>query len=204
MNRTIYNPVIRDTTTFIRTAAETGNKYTEVEVTLMPGGGTPMHFHESYAETFKVIKGALNLQLADKQQLTLSPGESHTVPIGVLHCFSNASPEQVTFIVLIEPGSPGFEKALRILYGLAVDGLTAKNAMPKKIAWLAVIMANSDMNAPGLLSLLAPLFKRYARSRNGIIAWHYLVDRYCRDREVQPNTLTRSRDPKKNNYEKSI
>ncbi len=183
MNRTIYNPVIKDTTTFIRTAAETGNRYTEVEVTLMPGGGTPMHYHESYEETFRVTKGELSLQLDGKQQITLSPGESHTIPVRARHRFFNASSAKVTFIVLITPGSPGFEKALRILYGLAADGLTAKNAMPKKMSWLAVIMARSDMNAPGFLSLLAPLFRWYAGSRSGIIAWHYLVDRYCRNKE---------------------
>lgn len=185
MSRTIYNPVIKDTTTFIHTAAETGNQYTEVEVTLMPGGGTPLHYHESYEETFRVSEGVLSLETVNKQIITLYPGQVHTIPVRAHHRFFNASKNPVKFNVLIAPGSTGFEQALRILYGLAADGHTNKQAMPKKITQLAVIMVMSDMNAPGLLSLFTPLFRWYAGTGNGKRTKQYLVSRYCKNAGIR-------------------
>jgi len=180
MNRTIYNPVIRDTTTFIRTAAETGYQYTEAEVTLMPGGGTPMHYHETFEETFIVSSGTLTLQLGRRSTLWLKPGEYHSVPAGKTHRFFNATQNPVTFKVLIAPGNTGFEHALRILYGLAEDGYTDSKGLPKKLAHTAVIMTISDMNAPGILSFLMPFFKLYSRSKRGKSVRRYLLNRYCR------------------------
>ena len=54
MKRTIVNPIIKDTVTFLQTSQESGGKITEGEITLMPGGGNPLHYHKTYSETFKM------------------------------------------------------------------------------------------------------------------------------------------------------
>ena len=58
MKRTFVNPVIKDTITFLQTTSESGGRVSEPEITLMPGGGNPVHYHKTYAETFIVIDGA--------------------------------------------------------------------------------------------------------------------------------------------------
>ena len=57
MNQTIINPVIKDQVTFTQTAAATNGRITTLQVTLMPGGGTPMHYHKNFSETFVVVLG---------------------------------------------------------------------------------------------------------------------------------------------------
>ena len=39
MNRKIVNPIIKDTATFIKTAAESEKEVSEIEITLLTGGG---------------------------------------------------------------------------------------------------------------------------------------------------------------------
>ena len=63
MRRTIVNPIIKDTATFLQTAEESGGKITEAEITLMPKGGNPLHYHKTYSETFTVLEGELGLKL---------------------------------------------------------------------------------------------------------------------------------------------
>lgn len=189
MNRTLYNPVIKDTTTFIHLAAETGNAYTEVEVTLMPGGGTPLHYHKQYAETFQVSDGELTITLGNKSTIVLKAGMRYTVERGVHHRFFNATDVPVIFNVVITPGSPGFEQSLRMMYGLATDGQTNAKSIPRNWRHLAVIMAISDMNAPGILSLLAPVFKWYAQTRSGKSMERLLNQKYCRSTPARPSIV---------------
>ena len=54
MKRTIENPVIKDTITFLQTSKESGGKITDLVLTLMPKGGNILHYHP-YAEKFTAI-----------------------------------------------------------------------------------------------------------------------------------------------------
>ena len=180
VERKIVNPVIKDTTNFIRTVLETGGKLTEVEVTLMPGGGTPIHFHKHFSESFTAVKGRLGLRIEGGKTIILQPGESYTIPIGTGHNFHNPTREEIKFNVLIEPGNRGFEQSLQILYGLATDGLTDKKALPRKLAHTAIIMSLGDMNATGLLSLVTPLLEWIARRERKKGTEQALIRRYCK------------------------
>ncbi len=42
MKRTIVNPIIKDSVTFLQTAEESGGKVTEADITLMPKGENPL------------------------------------------------------------------------------------------------------------------------------------------------------------------
>ena len=75
MRRTIVNPIIKDSVTFLQTAEESGGKVTEAEITLMPKGGNPLHYHKTYSETFTAIEGELGVKLGGKKTKILNQGK---------------------------------------------------------------------------------------------------------------------------------
>ena len=179
MKRTIVNPIIKDSVTFIQTSEESGGKVTEAEITLMPEGGNPLHYHKSYSETFTAIEGDLGVKLGKKDTKILKPGESHTVEPMSLHCFFNPTQKEIKFNVKLTPGHNGFEYSLRILYGLAADGLTNKKSIPKSLKHTAIIVCMSDMNVPGLLTLLYPLLERISKKAKINGEEQKLIAKYC-------------------------
>lgn len=179
MKRTIVNPIIKDTVTFIQTAEESAGKITEADLTLMPGGGTPPHYHRSYAETFTAIDGDLGLKLGKKNTKILKSGETFTVEPMALHSFFNPTDKEIKFNVKLTPGHTGFENSLRIIYGLAEDGLTNKKSIPKSLKHTAIIICMSDMNIPGFLTFIYPLPKRMAAKAKTNGDEQKLIDKYC-------------------------
>ena len=179
MRRTIVNPIIKDVVTFLQTAEESGGKVTEAEITLMPGGGNPLHYHKTYSETFTAMDGDLGLKLGKKDTKILRAGETYTVEPMSLHSFFNPTDKEIKFNVKIRPGHTGFENSLRILYGLAGDGLTNNKSIPKRLKHAAIIVCMSDMNVPGLLTFLYPLFKRMANKAKANGEEQKLIDKYC-------------------------
>jgi mannose-6-phosphate isomerase-like protein (cupin superfamily) len=85
-----------------------------------PGGGTPPHDQKTYDERFEVREGELEVMLG-KERHTLRPGQWAVAPKNTLHCFKNPTGESTTFLVEMRPGQPGFEKAIKVGYGLAAD-----------------------------------------------------------------------------------
>ena len=179
MKRTVVNPIIKDSVTFLQTAQESGGKITEIEITLMPGGGTPLHYHKTYSETFTAVEGELGIKIGKKDSRILQPGESYTVESMSLHSFFNPGDQEIKFNVKLTPGHTGFENTVRIVYGLAADGLTDKTSTPKKLTHTAIIVCMSDMNAPGLLTFLYPLLKLLAKRAKANGEEQKLIDKYC-------------------------
>jgi hypothetical protein len=52
MKRFYVNPIIKDTANFIRFSAENNGNATEMDMTLMPGGGNNLHYHKTFSEKF--------------------------------------------------------------------------------------------------------------------------------------------------------
>ncbi|MET3877313.1 cupin domain-containing protein [Chitinophaga sp. OAE865] len=148
MHETITNPVIKDEVTFVQSAVTTNGRITTLQVKLMPGGGTPMHFHKHFSESFIVIEGELTITTRETST-RLSAGGKITVQKNEWHRFSNESMLPVVFTTVIIPGSAGFENSLRILYGLAKDGKTNEKGMPSNPLVLAVVAKISDMHPAG-------------------------------------------------------
>lgn len=123
MKRTIHNPVLRDTVTFVRTARESCGAITELEATVMPGGSNPPHFHRRYDEILTSLEGSLRLEFPKGVQIDLHPDKKYVVKAGLVHSFRNISDAPARIRTQIIPGNEGFENSLRILYGLASDGL---------------------------------------------------------------------------------
>ena len=179
MERKVYeNPIYGDKAIFLKTAEETNGLCTLIEMELAAGGGNEPHLHETYAETFTVIQGDLTL-LTGKEYKTLKKGESFTVPPKMIHCFKNRSKCTAKFLVEFTPGQPGFEKVLKIGYGLAKDGLTSKKGVPKKFSHFALLIVMSAVRVPGIFSLLMPAFRWSANRaiKNGEA--EELIQRYC-------------------------
>jgi len=179
MQRKITNPVINDTIAFIQTSEETKGKITELELTLMPGGSNFPHYHKTLTETFTAVQGELGLKLSGNKIKMLKPGETHMVPANQVHSFFNPGDKEIRFNVKLTPGSTGFENSLRILYGLAEDGLTDKKSIPKSLTHLAIIGSLSESYLPGRIKILTPLFDFLAKraAKNGLE--QRLIDKYC-------------------------
>ncbi len=179
-SRTITNPVINDRVTFLELSAETRGEYSLAQIELAPGGSNELHYHRTFDESFTCVEGTLGLQVGT-ETLLLSPSESVTAKAGQVHRFYNpSSGEPVTFNVLIEPGSPGFERMLQVMYGLAADGLTTRKGVPKNLYHTALIVRWGDTNMPGLLSFIEPLLCWLSRRAESNGTAKALIDKYCR------------------------
>jgi quercetin dioxygenase-like cupin family protein len=164
--RRIYNPVQRDAATFLETSEETGGARTLVELEVAPGGKVTSHYHLTYSERFKVIEGRLTVEI-DGVRHELGPGDEGVAAPGTLHAWSNPAAERSVAHVELRPGSPGFEKALRVVYGLAADGLVSKNGVPRNPLHAALVLEMGELRLPGayaalqrVLGLLAGVARR--------------------------------------------
>ena len=178
MKRTIVNPIIKDIATFVQTAKESRSKVSEIEIIVMPGGGNILHYHKTYSETFVAVEGDLGVKLKNGVKI-LKPGERYTVQPMELHAFFNPTDRPVKFKILIEPGHEGFENSLRILYGLAAEGLTDNKSIPKNLTHTALILTMSDMNAPGFLTWIFPLLRWIAKGEKAKREEQRLLQQYC-------------------------
>lgn len=178
MYKTIVNPLIKDEVTFKQTAVATNGRITSLIVTLMPGGGTPMHYHRRFTETFIVVEGELIITLRNKT-IRLLEGQEFTVEKNVAHRFENRSDKAVVFSTVILPGSTGFENALCILYGLARDKRTNSKGIPLNILELAAISDMSDMHQAGAAAMLSPVVKVCAVVARLTNVHKRLIRNYC-------------------------
>ena len=179
MKRKIINPVIKDTVTFLQTSRETDSLVSELECTLMPKGRNFPHYHKTFSETFTAIDGALGLRLAGKKTMILQPNETYTVQKNQVHSFFNPGNHEIRFNIRITPGHEGFEQTLRILYGLAADGLTNHKSVPKSLQHIAIIGNLSDSYLPGLMKILSPVFNHLAHKAKRQGLEKALIEKYC-------------------------
>jgi mannose-6-phosphate isomerase-like protein (cupin superfamily) len=71
--------------------AETGGEYVGMEFILPDRcAAPPPHVHPSQFEDYEVLEGRFEILIGD-EWTTLGPGESGSVPAGVLHTFRNRS-----------------------------------------------------------------------------------------------------------------
>jgi mannose-6-phosphate isomerase-like protein (cupin superfamily) len=147
----IVNPVTGDRMTILHSSDRTQGNYAKIQFDLPPGAkGSPLHYHTEMEETFTVIKGCLAMEVGHKgNQRSLQVGESLTVPAGVHHSFCNPSDEWVTFTTENRPAA-GFERFIRGLYGLAIDGKVNSDGMPTDLLQLAILLKLSDTIPVGI------------------------------------------------------
>jgi mannose-6-phosphate isomerase-like protein (cupin superfamily) len=71
-----------------------------------PGAGEVRHFHTVARQFFYVLSGTAALEFGD-QSVTFGPGQGVHVPPGVAHRFTNASTDDVVFLVVSSPSTAG-------------------------------------------------------------------------------------------------
>jgi mannose-6-phosphate isomerase-like protein (cupin superfamily) len=167
--RRYYHPIQKDYATFLETSEESGGERTLIEVEVAHGGGNDPHYHLTYDEHFEVLEGALEV-LVGKGTVTLRPGEKAVATKNTLHRFRNPTKGPARFLVELRPGHSGFEKAIKVAYGLASDGLASANGTPRNLYYTALLMEWSDIRLPGIYTVVGPLFRLLARRarRKGI------------------------------------
>jgi mannose-6-phosphate isomerase-like protein (cupin superfamily) len=130
MPSTYINPITRERATILETSAQTGGSHTLIEVELQPGGGNPIHFHKQFTEDFYPVHGVLGVHYKGTE-LRITPGDSFKVPILEPHRFYNPMETPIIFRARLEPGQPGFENFMAVLFGLVRDGRTfSANQIP--------------------------------------------------------------------------
>lgn len=172
------NAIQHDEVVFLRTSAETGGEYTLLHIQAEPGSGVTRHYHQTYTERFAVLEGVLTVEAGGRTQVLMT-GETTSVPRRTVHRWANQSSARTRFLVEATPASEGFEKGLQILYGLASDGRTLSNGVPRNVLHTVWLMEYSDIWLPGTSRTLNPLQRVLAdRARNKGID-QQLLDRYC-------------------------
>ncbi len=143
----IVNPVTGDRMTILHPS--------KIRFDLPPGAkGSPLHYHTEMDETFTVLKGCLEMEVGQKgNRRSLQPGESLHVPAGMHHSFCNASNDWVAFTTENRPAE-GFERFIRGMYGLAIDGKVNSEGMPTNLLQFAVLLKLSDTFPVGIPAIL--------------------------------------------------
>ncbi len=151
----IVNPVTGDRMTILHPSHQNHGAYAKICFDLPAGAkGSPLHYHTSMDETFTVLKGCLEMEVGRKgYRRSLQAGESLQVPALMHHSFCNTSNNWVTFTTENRPAA-GFERFLRGLYGLAIDGKVNAEGMPTNLLQLAVLLKYSDTVPVGLSPIL--------------------------------------------------
>ncbi len=174
--RRYYNPLQKDYVTFLKTSEETGGERTLIEVEIAPGGGTDLHYHLTDDEHFEVLEGTLELRIGEAP-LFLRPGDKATAHKTVTHYFRNPTNGPTRFLTELRPGSSGFEKMLKVGYGLAGD---VANGAPRNLYHIALLLDWGDVYpAKGPLSFRPLLRFLVKRARQKGIA-RELEEKYYR------------------------
>lgn len=141
----IVNPVTGDRMTILHSSHQSHGDYAKIQFDLPPGAkGSPLHYHRAMDETFTVLKGCLEMEVGSKgNRRTLQAGDSVIVPALTHHSFCNTSDDWVTFTTENRPAA-GFERFIRGLYGLAIDGKVNSEGMPTNLLQMAILLKQAD------------------------------------------------------------
>jgi mannose-6-phosphate isomerase-like protein (cupin superfamily) len=130
-----------DRTSFliIESAAESGGKRIEFEITMPPGAqGPPKHLHPRQDERWSVIEGELALFVNDGWR-TLGAGESLSIPPSTIHTFRNRSPGDVRFRDIHEPALD-FQEYIEELHREAAAGRMTSRMTPSTLIHAAMVL----------------------------------------------------------------
>jgi quercetin dioxygenase-like cupin family protein len=94
--------VVGDTYTILVSSADTGGRYTLIDMLIPDGGGPPPHRHD-FDEMFHVLDGAIEVTLRGETS-TVTAGQTANVPANAPHAFHNGSGQTVRLLCLASPG----------------------------------------------------------------------------------------------------
>jgi quercetin dioxygenase-like cupin family protein len=88
-------------------SADTGGAYTLIEMFLPPASGPRPHLHAREEESFYILEGTIQFQVAD-DSFTAKAGAYVKAPRGVRHALQNIGTAPARLLLLVTPG--GLEK----------------------------------------------------------------------------------------------
>ncbi|WP_010177995.1 cupin domain-containing protein [Aquimarina agarilytica] len=178
----LYNPINKESIHIVKSAKDCGeNEGIEIEVTLAPKGGNPIHFHTKFTEHFYALKGVLGLHF-DGTEIQLNPAEDFAVRPTINHRFYNPSKTDVIkFKVIITPPIESFEWFLKAQFGLVNDAKVFSSLqVPKNPLHLLVLLQWGDTQSNTLLYQLGkPFLKLGYQFAKSLGVEQKLKDRYC-------------------------
>ncbi|HEY1520282.1 MAG TPA: cupin domain-containing protein [Solirubrobacteraceae bacterium] len=93
--------VVGDTYTILVSGADTGGRYTLIDMHVPPGGGPPPHRHD-FEEMFSVLEGEIALTFRGVSAVATA-GETINVPANAPHVFRNVSERPARLLCLCSP-----------------------------------------------------------------------------------------------------
>ena len=128
----LENPQSGERFIFRKTAADTNGEYLEFDLELRADGKVPgKHVHPKQTERFEVLEGTMKFKLGRKT-IVAKAGDVVEVPAGTAHKFQNGGMSTARVRVQVTPALK-MEELFETVCGLAADGRTLKNGMPKPL-----------------------------------------------------------------------
>jgi quercetin dioxygenase-like cupin family protein len=179
--RMFENPQTKERATLVESARDSRGQRSVLDIEVGVGGGVMGHFHDQHQERIQVLAGVLEVTV-DGVTRQVPAGSEVVVQPTQSHLWRNASPTEVLrFRGTFTPGHPGFEAALRVLFGLARDGQTRSNGFPKRLDDLALLVKWNRGLPSGPMKLLAPVLGWLARRAEASGRAEELLRRYGAD-----------------------
>lgn len=136
--------------TFHAFPAETGDKYTLVEIQTAPGAGAPPNHHAGEDESFFVLEGQFEFHV-DGQQITAVAGDFVKIPDGAVHAFTCTGQNAGRLICINAPGK--MHDTFFTQAGDAMPDGTTQVPAPDGPPDIPAIMAVAEMAG---MTILAP------------------------------------------------
>jgi len=138
----IENPITGERITFLKSTRETNGELLRFEYVVPPRFFIPEHFHPHQEERHEVLSGTLRGRVGG-QERDYREGERVVGPAGVPHAWKNpSSDEELRLVSELRPPLV-FETILETYFGLARDGKTTKQGIPKNPLQIAVLADES-------------------------------------------------------------
>lgn len=135
----ISNPKTGQDIKFLQTAKDTDGKLLEMEATYNARSKEPAtHYHPFQVEDFTVLSGQLTVRM-DSQLKVLKQGDALHIPLNKVHAMWNDTDEKTIVNWKVRPAM-NTENLLETATGLAIDGKTKADGMPKILQ--VALMAN--------------------------------------------------------------
>lgn len=114
--------VVGDTYTILLSGADTGGRFTLIDMYVPPGGGPPLHRHD-FEETFTVVEGRLDISFRGTAR-SVTAGSTIHVPANAPHHFRNSAGQPARLLCICAPaGQDEFFTAIG-------DRVTSRTAPP--------------------------------------------------------------------------
>ncbi|MBC7811786.1 MAG: cupin domain-containing protein [Burkholderiales bacterium] len=134
-----------ETFKFIKTAADTNGELLQIDMVIAPGGGAkavPAHIHPIQEERFYIKSGQIKFELNGEEFIT-GPGETVIVPAGASHTWSNATDDEATFLLEMQPALD-WEVIFETLCAVSQQGLLGPDGKSSLIGTAVVFDKYKD------------------------------------------------------------